>query len=233
MPKWAVYKDTLYATSLEPIGMVYNTKALKESAVPKTRAELIAFLKKPEVKGKVATFDPEKSGTGFLFHTNDVRTTDNFWDIAKAFGQANGKTYSSTGAMKETVVSGENVLAFNVIGSYAMDWAKEDNNLGAAFFTDNNAAFSRLIAIAKGAPHPNAAKLFLDFSLSKEGQSALASKGLPSVRTDVETGLNARTLEEKVGGKVTPIAVDEGLVEYMDPQKRLGFFREWKSAISQ
>lgn len=234
IPSWANYQDTLYATTIEPIGMIYNTGALEEDRIPKTRADLIKFLKdnQAELKGKVATFDPEKSGTGFLHHTNDARQTTDFWDLAKALGADGVKTYSSSGSMKETVVSGENVLAINIIGSYALDWVKETPNLGVTFGTDYTPAFSRLALISKGAPHPNAAKLFVDFTLSKEGQEALASGGLPSVREDVTSGLNIKTLNEKVGGGLKPIAVDEGLLEYMDPAKRVQFFNDWKAAIA-
>lgn len=230
LPDWATYKDLIYATTVEPVGIIYNTRAVSEDRVPQTRAELIAFLSDPSVKGKVAAFDPEKSGSGFLFHTNDLHETDNFWDLAKAFGVASGKTYSSTGAMRETVVSGENVLAFNLIGSYALDWVKEMPNLGVAFGKDYTAAFSRMAGIPKGAPHPNAARLFLDFMLSQEGQSALATRGLPSVRKDVETGFNIDTINDRVGGALRPIKVDETLLDYLDPAKRVEFLKKWGAA---
>jgi iron(III) transport system substrate-binding protein len=234
LPDWATFKDTLYATSVEPIGIIYNTKALPENKVPKTRADLIKFLQdnKAELKGKIATFDPEKSGSGFLHHTNDARQTKTFWELAKAFGAIGGRTYSSSGSMKETVVSGENVLAFNIIGSYALQWVKESPNLGVAFGTDYTPAFSRLGLITNKAPHPNAAKLLLDFMLSKEGQAALTKGGIPSVRADVEEGFNVKTLNERVGGNLQPIKLDEGLLEYLNPQKRVQFFREWKSSLS-
>lgn len=233
LPSWATYKDTLFATTVEPIGIIYNTKALPDG-VPKTRPELIKWLgdNKDKLKGKVATFDPEKSGSGFLHHTNDARQRKDFWDLAKAFGADAGRTYSSTGAMKETVVSGENLLAFNAIGSYAFLWIKESPNLGLAFGDDYTAAFSRVAAIAKGAPHPAAAKLFIDFMLSKPGQEALAAAGLPSVRTDVEKGFNLTTLNQRVGGNLKPIALDEGLLFYMQPQNRVEFFKQWKASLS-
>jgi len=227
LPEWANYQDTVYATTVEPIGIIYNKLALTEDQVPTTRAALIEFLGNEDMAGRVATFDPEKSGAGFLIHTNDVKQTDDFWELAEAFGAAGGKTYSSTGSMRETVTSGENVLAFNIIGSYALDWVKETENLGVAFGGDYTAAFSRVAAILKDAPHPNAAQLFLDFTLSQEGQNALASKGLPSLRTDVTEGLNLETLTERVGGNLKPIAVDETLLEYMDPMQRVKFLKEW------
>jgi iron(III) transport system substrate-binding protein len=234
VPDWGKYKDTLYATSVEPIGIIYNTKALPENRVPKTRAELIKFLQdnKTELKGKVATFDPEKSGSGFLHHTNDAYQTKDFWNLAKAFGGVGGRTYSSSGSMKETVVSGENVLAFNIIGSYALQWVKESPNLGVAFGKDYTPAFSRVALVTKKAPHPNAAKVMVDFMLSKEGQTALAAGGIPSVRTDVEQGFNLKSLNERVGGNLKPIALDEHLLEYLNPQKRVQFFREWKASLS-
>lgn len=230
LPDWAVYQDLIYATTVEPVGIIYNTRNLAKDKVPQTRADLLAFLSDPAAKGKVAAYDPEKSGSGFLHHTNDLRETGNFWELAEAFGAAGGKTYSSTGAMRETVVSGENVLAFNLIGSYALEWVKSQPNLGVAFSSDYTAAFSRMAGIPKGAPHPNAARLFVDFMLSQEGQSALASLGLPSVRQDVDAGYNINTLNERVGGALRPIAVDEGLLEYMDPAKRVDFLKQWGKA---
>jgi Isocitrate/isopropylmalate dehydrogenase len=61
-------------------------------------------------------------------------------------------------------------------------------------------------------------------------QNALAANGLPSVRTDVEAGLNIDTLNERVGGELRPIKVDKSLLEYMDPMKRVEFLRQWGEA---
>lgn len=235
LPEWADYENMLYATTVEPIGMIYNTSALPKDKVPTTHADLAKFLESDAaLKGKVATFDPEKSGTGFLHHTHDVvADADGFWTLAKAMGGAGVRTYSSSGSMRETVVSGENVLAYNIIGSYALDWVKSTPNLGVGFFTDYTAAFSRVAGITKDAPHPEAAKLFVDFMLSKEGQDALASGGLPSVREDVTAGLNVKTLNETVGGALKPIALDDTLLEFMKPEKRVGFFKEWQAAVAR
>ncbi|RVH31744.1 ABC transporter substrate-binding protein [Sinorhizobium meliloti] len=235
LPSWANFKNMLYATTVEPIGMIYNTKALSEDKLPKTYADLITFLKdnKSMLQGKVATFDPEKSGSGFLHHSNDARNRNDFWDLAKAMGEDGAKIYSSSGGMKETVVSGENIIAINIIGSYALDWVKESPNLGVHFASDYTPAFSRLALITKDAPHSNAAKLFVDYMLSGEGQSLLAEGGLPSVREDVSAGINIKTLNERVGGGLKPIAVDEGVLEYMDQMKRVQFLNDWKEALGR
>ena len=41
------------------------------------------------------------------------------------------------------------------------------------------------LAVVKGAPHPNAARLFVDFLLSREGQEILGAAGYFAPRTDV------------------------------------------------
>jgi iron(III) transport system substrate-binding protein len=234
LPNWGYYKDLLYGTSVEPAGLLYNKKLFPADAIPKTRPQLIALLKdkREQLKGKVATFDPEKSGTGFFFSTADLRNSKDFWDLIAAFGAADGKVYGSSGAMREKVVSGEHVLAFNIIGSYALEWAKENPNLGAAFLTDYTPTFSRVAQISKGAPHPNAARLFLDFMLSEKGQKVLSDKGVPSIRADVQP-LNITALNQLVGGGLKPTAVDEKLTEYMDPKRRAEFFQQWKKAMAR
>ena len=70
IPEWAIWKDEAYAITAEPIVIVYNKNLVAESDIPQTRAELTNLLsKKPDTyRGKIASYDPEQSGTGFLFH---------------------------------------------------------------------------------------------------------------------------------------------------------------------
>jgi ABC-type Fe3+ transport system substrate-binding protein len=56
------------------------------------------------------------------------------------------------------------------------------------------------LAINRLAPHPNAAKIFVDFSLSKEGQQILVQQGRTSGRLDV----NLNPLSEFKGVRVIP-----------------------------
>ena len=233
LPAWANYKDTLYANSVEPIAILYNKSALGAIAPPRTRADLIKMMRdnKDALRGKVASMDPEKSGTGFLFFTNDVREQADTWDLVAAFGATDAKVYGSSGNIREKLTSGEHAIAFNIIGSYALEWARKNPNLGVAMTSDFTAAFSRVVNISKGAPHPNAARLLVDFMLSKQGQTILATNGAPSVRTDVTDGVNIARLNEMAGGKLKPIAVDEGLLVYSDPKRRAEFFQQWKKTL--
>jgi len=233
LPAWANFNDQLYATSVEPVAIMYNKSMLAALKPPQTRAELITFLQanKDALKGKVASFDPEKSGSGFLFFNNDARTTTDTWELVKAFGGTDPKVYGSSGAMREKIASGEHWIAFNLIGSYAIEWAKKNSNLGVVLPPDHAAAFSRVANISKGAPHPAAARVFLDFLLSQRGQTAMAGSGAPSIRTDVSEGLNIAKLNEMAGGKLKPIPVSAALLEASDPKTRAEFFQKWKQAL--
>jgi len=233
LPSWANFNDTLYGTTVEPVGILYNKAQLASFKLPKTRAELLAFMRdnKDALKGRLAAFDPEKSGSGFLFFSNDARTMPDTFDLVRAFGAAEGKTYGSSGAMREKIVSGEHWLAFNIIASYAIEWAAKNPALGYILTSDHTAAFSRVAHISKGAPHPNAARVFLDFLLANSGQSALAAVGAPSIRTDVATGLNLTRLTEMANGNLKPIPITPALLEATEPKNRADFFRRWKEAL--
>ncbi|MET5115818.1 ABC transporter substrate-binding protein, partial [Burkholderia pseudomallei] len=74
MPQWAQYQKQAYVTTYETLAIVYNKRLIAERDVPKTRADLIRLLQsQPEsFKGKVTTYDIEKSGVGFKYLTQDA-----------------------------------------------------------------------------------------------------------------------------------------------------------------
>jgi iron(III) transport system substrate-binding protein len=236
LPSWAIFRNQVYATSLEPIAIVYNKKLLPAEWVPKTYQQMITLIKEQRdaLKGKLSNGDPEKSGTAFMIFWNDARNRSDFWDLQEAFGAAQGQVYAGSGNLREKVISGENLLGIGALGPYALQWAKENPTLGVTFLSDYTPAFGRVALINKAAPHPNAARLFLDYMVSRVGQEALASGGgLPSVRSDTTVGENAESIKKLVGGEVQPIVLDETLLELQDQQKRLQFLQRWKKAMKR
>lgn len=233
LPDWAVYKDTAYGTTAEPIVFVYNARLVPEADVPRTHEALQKLLvdKKAAYQGKVTSYDPERSGVGFLFVTQDALVnTDALWALAKAVGGAGGKLYTSSGAMMERIASGEHTIGFNMIGSYALERRKKDPNLGVVLPSDHTLVMCRVAFIPKGAKHPNAAKLFLDFLLSKQGQTALLARSIGPVRTDMADAA-ASVLGPAAGASLRPIKVGADLLGYLDQTKRLRFLRDWQRAL--
>jgi iron(III) transport system substrate-binding protein len=236
LPKWAVWQNQAYGTTFEPVSIAYNKRLLPADAVPQSHADLIRVIKeKPDLfKEKIASFDPEKSGVGFLMMTQDAKVFPQFWDLAKAFGSSGAKLYTSTGAMLEKVGSGEHYLAYNIIGSYVLLRQKKDPSMGLVLPKDYTLVFSRVAFIAKAARNPNAAKLFLDYMLSKRGQTVMSEKSLVySLRSDVPGNITAAGLTKELGKALKPIDVNTDILAGLEQNKRLEFMKQWQAALKR
>jgi iron(III) transport system substrate-binding protein len=185
-------------------------------------------------KNKVTTYDIEKSGVGFMFVVQDAKYFPGMKDLEKGFGATSYKVYASTGNMLEKVSSGEHLLGYNVLGSYALVRAKKDPNLGVVLPKDYTLILSRVMFIGKGAKDPNAAKLWVDYILSPRGQKMIGGEvELFSIRTDVQTEYTAASLNKELGqNAVKPIPVSSEITQWLDPKKRLEFLSEWKKAVA-
>ena len=236
VPKWAVWQNQAYGTTYEPVSIAYNKRLLPADAVPQSHADFVRLMKeKPDVfKEKIATFDPEKSGVGFLMMTQDAKVFPQFWDLARGLGATGAKVYTSTGAMLEKVGSGEHTLAYNIIGSYVLLRQKKDPSLGLVLPKDYTLAFSRIAFISKRARNPNAAKLFLDYILSKRGQTVMSEKSLVySLRGDVPGQITAAGLNKDLGKAIKPIDVNTDMLAGLEQNKRLDFMKQWKDALKR
>ncbi len=228
---WANWEKKAFGTTLEPLVIVYNKRLLPADAVPETHAGLNRLLREKAqlFKGKATMYDAEKSGVGFLLITEDSLVWPQFWDLAAAFGKSGAKYYTSAGAMLEKVSSGEHLIAYNIFGSYALLRMKKDPALNMVTPKDYTLGMSRIAFIAKGARHPNGAKLFLDYVLSHRGQTIMAGQSLlHSIRSDVEGQATAGMLRKELGDRLKPIPVSVRLTEYLEPSKRLEILTKWK-----
>jgi iron(III) transport system substrate-binding protein len=233
LPAWAVWKGEAYGTTYEPIVFVYNKRLLKPEEVPQSHAALTALLRarKDRFRGKVTAYDPERSGVGFLLITQDSKQDPAFDEAARAYGSVGIKLYTSVGAMLERIQSGEHLLAFNVFASYATARQKKDPSLGVVFPRDYVLVLSRIAFVPKAARHPAAARVFLDYLLSRRGQEVVARAGLGSIRTDVTGEGTAVALAQSLGATLRPIAVAPSLLEYLDAARRLQFLDRWQKAL--
>jgi iron(III) transport system substrate-binding protein len=233
---WASMNNTAYGTTFEPVVFMYNKRQVTGSEIPQTHEEFAKLIttKADKYKDKVITYDIEKSGVGFSFVTTDAQVNPKFWDLVKALGAANVRVQSSTGTMMERVSSGENLLGYNIIGSYALVRAKKDPNLGVVIPKDYTLVLSRVQFISKSAKHPNAAKLWLDYLMSKRGQTVVANDAkLFSIRSDVTGETTSAELMKEIGHGLKPLPVNATLLLYLDQKKRLDFMKQWKEAMKK
>ena len=235
LPGWSVYKSQAYGTTYEPAVFIYNKRLVTGDEIPQDHAAFAKLIntKADKYKGKVTTYDIEKSGVGFMFVVQDTKYFPGMKDLQKGFGASSYKVYSSTGNMLEKVSSGEHLLGYNVLGSYALVRSKKDQNLGVALPKDYTLVLSRVMFIGKVAKNPNAAKLWVDYILSQRGQKVIGSDvELFSIRDDVDAEYTAAKLNKQLGGVVKPIPVGAEITEYLDSKKRLEFLGQWKAAVA-
>lgn len=235
IPGWAVWNDTAYGTTFEPAAIVYNKRLLDPKEVPATHADFAKLISQEKFKDKVTTYDIEKSGVGFMFMTQDSRAYNDFAGMEKAFGAARVRVQSSTGTMLERISSGENLIGYNVLGSYALVRAKTDPSLGVVLPKDYTLILSRVLFISKNAKHVNAAKLWLDYMLSQRGQTVIANDSkLYAIRADVQGDTTSTDLTKLVGAaNLKPLPVSPMLLQYLDPTKRLAFLKQWKETAGK
>jgi iron(III) transport system substrate-binding protein len=236
LPKWASWSDMAYGTTYEPVVFVYNKRLVPAAEVPASHADFAKLIgsKADTYKNKVTTYDIEKSGVGFMFITQDSRENAQFWPFAKALGDAAVRVQSSTGTMMERISSGENLLGYNIIGSYALARAKKDASIGVAFPKDYTLVLSRVMFINKLARNQNAGKLWLDYTLSKRGQTLIANESqLYAVRADVKGETTSAELIKQYGASLKPLPVNPALLQYLDQGKRLAFLKQWKDSAGK
>ncbi|MFS2112649.1 ABC transporter substrate-binding protein [Herbaspirillum frisingense] len=236
VPAWANWKDTAYGTTFEPAAIVYNKRLVTEAEVPTTHADFTKLLttKQDKFKNKVTTYDIEKSGVGFSLMTYDLKHNPQFWDFARAMGGVAARVQSSTGTMLERISSGENLIGYNILGPYALVRAKKDPSIGVAFTKDYNLVLSRVIFVNKAGKNVNAAKLWVDYILSKRGQTIIANDAqLFAIRGDVTGATTSAELTKQLGAALKPMPVSTELLEYLDQKKRLDFLKQWKEATKK
>nr|WP_199067657.1 ABC transporter substrate-binding protein [Chromobacterium sp. ASV5] len=237
LPKWAHYRQQAYATTYEPVAIVYNKRLLKPGEIPQTRAELIRIVKADPARfrGKLATYDIERSGAGFNFLTQDYRySRQAIWELTRALGQAGVQLHTSTGEMMERVAAGDSLIGYNMLGSYAFAKAKKDPAIGYVYPKDYTQIVSRLAIVSKTARHPNAARLWLDYLLSRRGQDVLANQAdLFSLRDDVAGPATLSALRGQLGASAQAIEIGPGLLVYLDQAKRREFMRSWRQALRE
>jgi iron(III) transport system substrate-binding protein len=236
LPEWALWKNLAFGTTFEPIAIVYNKRLLASDEIPQTHTDLARLLteRRDRFAGKVVTYNIERSALGFLLASQDERASAEFWPLIKALGSASPHLVPTTEAILARVAKGEDLIGYNAIGSYAYIEAKKDPSLGFIYPRDYTLVITRVMLIGKKAANPNAAKLWVDYLLSKRGQRVLADRAsLSSLRADVEGANSATALGKTLGPGVRPIPLGPDLlVAFSDQTKRLAFLRQWQQAIA-
>lgn len=235
LPRWVAWKEQAFGTTYEPVVIAYNKRLLAANEVPQSRRDLIHLLgaAPARFKGKVATYNIEKSGLGFFLAAQDAQASQDFWPLARALGSAKARFALTTEAMLKHVASGRVLIAYNVLGSYALAHARSNPSIGVVYPKDYTLVTSRVMFISKQAKNPHAAKLWVDYVLSARGQSLIANRAfLYSVRSDVIGEHTQANLQRALGDSIKPVPFGPGTTANLDNPNYREFIRQWRQAIA-
>jgi len=124
--------------------------------------------------------------------------------------------------------SGRFLIAYNMLGSYALARAAEDRRIGVVAPTDYTLILARAALIPKRAEHPELARQFIDFALSEEGRRLLTESGLIVPFDEPAPSGLAATGEVPT---LRPIALSPALLIGLDQQTQENFLALWRSSL--
>ncbi len=162
----------------------FNTELVKPGTEPKNFADLLD----PKWKGKIVwnTSPTATAAAGFigmvLRHMGEEEGMKYLRQLAKQ-----DITGIRTGVRQvyNKVISGEFPLALQIINTHAVVTSAKGAPGGWIAMNPASAVLSG-ISVTKGAAHPNAARLLIEYIMSPEGQTAIRDAGYTPVDPDVK-----------------------------------------------
>jgi iron(III) transport system substrate-binding protein len=173
--------------------IAYNTRQVAKKDAPTNYQDLLD----PKWKGNLG-MDPDEAEW--------FRALISIWGKEKAvkyFGELARQGPSMRRGhtlLSNFLAAGEFPVAVNTFGHRILELKSEGAPVELVH-TDPLVVAPRYLLLSKRAPHPNAGRLFIDYTLSAEGQSVLASLS----RTVVRTGVKLKHPSLMEGVKVYPI----------------------------
>jgi len=231
LPAWSNWRNEVFGLTYEPAVMVYNRQLLASDEVPLSRFDLIDLLRPAGNRfiGRIATYDIEESGLGYLFAFADSQQATTFGRLIEALGRSKVVATCCSAEIIDAVAEGKYLIAYNLLGSYALARAARDKRIGVIAPTDYTLILSRAALVPKRAANPDAAKQFIDFALSEAGRSILSDASLiVSLGNTMNQG--AQNLHA-TPPNLRPIAFTPALLVGLDRQKRKLFVRRWHASI--
>jgi ABC-type Fe3+ transport system substrate-binding protein len=212
------YKDedgAFVAVSVNTVVYATNTQLVPATDVPKSALDFL----KPLFAGKLITTDPSEDDAGLSIFNLIVQKYS--WDYMDRY-MAQKPTFVTSGhqAVSNAIASGEKLATFDSTSTTPRLKAEGKPIEPVLSRDDATPVFLVGAAILKDAPHPNAAKLYLNWYMAKEQQSR---SGTYSPRADVPPPPGAKPL--------SAYNIDSGYRKLVTDEARLMELRKRFAAI--
>jgi iron(III) transport system substrate-binding protein len=189
-PELAFSTDYLNSRTVGLLSLTINTALVPPEQEPKAWKDILD----PRWRGKICMDDPRGSGPGNPIMAGlDILYGEEF--LLKLAEQ---KPFFATqaGPLLAGLARGEYLLYLSGVTADIVKQRQSGAPIKYVKLADGVGISQNAQSLIKGAPHPNAAKLWLEWSLSEEGQQALARVGQGPIRK----GVRAQEFEADLDG---------------------------------
>lgn len=165
----AAYKSPGYWTAvrLVALGLAYNPQQIAPSQLPRRWSDLL----QARWQGKIGLKDALTAGSAYaLYYLLRELYGVAYW---RKMAQLQPRIYKTEEAMLEALSQGEIKIAAGLAISRLLSEDAHAKHIKTIWPQDGIPLIIGPVAILKRAPHPNAARLFVRYMLSQEGQMAL------------------------------------------------------------
>jgi iron(III) transport system substrate-binding protein len=172
-PEWTRKDDRIQMFGIEYVALIYNKELVKAGDVPKRYEDLAD----PKWRGKIVMADPSTHATtiSWLIGLKEqvIKSEEAWMKFLKGLAANKPMFVASFGPTPSPVESGEKLIAISMPkyiitkAPAPLEWARVEQPLMGT---------PRGISLTSSAPHPDAARLFMDYWLSKDAARILAEK---------------------------------------------------------
>ncbi|MGN0981996.1 MAG: ABC transporter substrate-binding protein [Candidatus Limivicinus sp.] len=173
-----------------PLVLIYNTKLVDPSQITGWQD-----LTRAEFRGKIAFADPTKSASSFTAVVTMLRSCGE--ESLAAFARnLDGCQLSSSGEVLTAVADGSCLVGVT-LEETALQRIADGSNLALVYPAEGTSCIPDGTAVIDGAPHPDNAERFLEFTLSREVQQLLGERFFRrSVRSDITVPASLPAMEQ-------------------------------------
>ncbi|MBI4287963.1 MAG: extracellular solute-binding protein [Chloroflexi bacterium] len=205
----------LLQENLQLLGPMVNTKMVRPEEEPKSWQDML----NSKWKGKMMAHSPLVSTGMYIAFIPLINAKALTVDFLRDVGKQDLVLTRGDQETAEKLSRGEYPVALILADTMAGDYVKQGAPIKALPMTEGVVTTNLVVGQVKGAPHPNAARLFMNWILTQEGQTTYhKAKSTGSVRKDVQDfrpaavtiPVNARQVLE------TPTDITEETQKYVD-----------------
>lgn len=174
------------------VGMAYNTQAVTGTAVPRTWRDLVH----PRWRNAVSCLPATSALQHAQWYTLGKLYGDNFW---RQFAEQRPRAFEGPSPLLDRLARGEEKFCATAEHGAFLEHRARKSRIELVMPSDGLPATPLLLGVIARAPHPNAARLFVDWMASKRGQAHQQSSAgvhICSVRSDAPSLPSGKRLED-------------------------------------